>query len=145
MSGLALKLAPKERILINGAVIENGNRRFSFTITTPNTKVLKLKDAISPERSQTPLGRICYNIQLILTGDASKKDKMNSIFTAIDTLSSILEDKVSQQVFHEAKSALSKDKPYTALKLIKQLLPLESHLLELHLGIPVSSYPQLKL
>ena len=27
MSGLVIKLAPKERILINGAVIENGDRR----------------------------------------------------------------------------------------------------------------------
>ena len=27
MSGLVLKLSPKERVLINGAVIENGDRR----------------------------------------------------------------------------------------------------------------------
>jgi len=27
MAGLALKLAPKERVLINGVVVENGPRR----------------------------------------------------------------------------------------------------------------------
>lgn len=27
MTGLVLKLGPKERVLINGAVIENGDRR----------------------------------------------------------------------------------------------------------------------
>ncbi len=27
MSGLVLKLGPKERVLINGAVIENGDKR----------------------------------------------------------------------------------------------------------------------
>ena len=36
MSGLILKLSPKERILINGAVIENGDRRSRLAIMTPN-------------------------------------------------------------------------------------------------------------
>ncbi|MDJ0638091.1 MAG: flagellar biosynthesis repressor FlbT, partial [Paracoccaceae bacterium] len=36
MSGLVLKLAPKERVLINGAVIENGDRRTRMSILTPN-------------------------------------------------------------------------------------------------------------
>ena len=36
MSGLVLKLAPRERVLINGAVIENGERRSRLAIMTPN-------------------------------------------------------------------------------------------------------------
>ena len=36
MSGLVLKLAPNERVLINGAVIENGDRRSKIAIKTPN-------------------------------------------------------------------------------------------------------------
>lgn len=35
MTGLVLKLAPKERVLINGAVIENGDRRSRLAIMTP--------------------------------------------------------------------------------------------------------------
>ena len=34
MSGLVLKLAPNERVLINGAVIENGDRRSKISIKT---------------------------------------------------------------------------------------------------------------
>ena len=45
MSGLVLKLAPKERVLINGAVIENGDRRTRVAILTPNANILRLKDA----------------------------------------------------------------------------------------------------
>ena len=33
MSGLVLKLAPRERVLINGAVIENGDKRARLAIT----------------------------------------------------------------------------------------------------------------
>ena len=34
MSGLVLKLSPKERVLINGAVIENGDRRSKLSIVS---------------------------------------------------------------------------------------------------------------
>ena len=49
MSGLVLKLAPKERVLINGAVIENGDRRTRVSILTPNANILRLKDALHPD------------------------------------------------------------------------------------------------
>ena len=44
MSGLVLKLAPNERVLINGAVIENGDRRTRLSIRTPHTHILRLAD-----------------------------------------------------------------------------------------------------
>ncbi len=50
MSGLVLKLAPHERVLINGAVIENGDKRSRLAIMTPNANILRLRDAIHPER-----------------------------------------------------------------------------------------------
>lgn len=131
MSGLSLNLAPKERFLINGAVVEGGPRRSRITIITPDTKVLRLKDAIHPECSETPLGRICYNLQLVLTGDTKLDGKM--MISAIDSISSILVDVRSRQIFESAKSALKENRPYTALKLIKQLLPIEKHLLEMRL------------
>ena len=52
MSGLVLKLAPKERILINGAVIENGDRRSRLSIMTPNANILRLRDAIHPRSEE---------------------------------------------------------------------------------------------
>ena len=47
MSGLVLKLSPKERVLINGAVIENGDRRSRLSIMTPGANILRLRDAIA--------------------------------------------------------------------------------------------------
>ena len=63
MSGLVLKLAPKERILINGAVIENGDRRSRLSIMTPNANILRLRDAIHPGEVTTPVRRVCYIAQ----------------------------------------------------------------------------------
>ena len=70
MSGLVLKLGPKERVLINGAVVENGDRRSRLSIVTPNANILRLRDAIHPEEVNTPVRRVCYIAQLVLSGDA---------------------------------------------------------------------------
>ena len=70
MSGLVLKLAPKERVLINGAVIENGEKRSRLSVMTPNANILRLRDAIHPDEVNTPVRRVCYIAQLVLSGDA---------------------------------------------------------------------------
>ena len=71
MSGLVLKLGPRERVLINGAVIENGDRRSRLSIVTPNANILRLRDAIHPDEARTPVRRLCFTTQLVLTGDAA--------------------------------------------------------------------------
>ena len=54
MSGLVLKLGPHERIMINGVVMENGDRRTRLNVLTPDANVLRLRDAIHPDEANTP-------------------------------------------------------------------------------------------
>ena len=70
MTGLILKLAPHERVLINGAVIENGDRRSRFAVVTPKANILRLRDAIHPEQVRTPVRRVAYIAQMVLAGEA---------------------------------------------------------------------------
>jgi len=65
VSGLVLKLGPKERLLINGAVIENGERRSRVTVLTSNAKILRLKDAIHLDDATTPVKRACCLARII--------------------------------------------------------------------------------
>ena len=58
MAGLVLKLGPKERVLLNGAVIENGDKRCKFSIVSPDAKILRLKDALHPDEVKTPVARV---------------------------------------------------------------------------------------
>lgn len=69
MSGLVIKLSPNERLLINGAVIQNGERRGKISILSPNVKILRLKDAIHPLDSDTPVKRLIHIAQFALSGD----------------------------------------------------------------------------
>lgn len=129
MSGLVLKLSPKERVLINGAVIENGNRRSRLSIVTPNANILRLKDAIHPEEVNTPVRRVCYIAQLILSGDAQHEDGRLQLLRGIEQLSQVLTDPDSRSILDLASSAVLEDQFYHALKQLRALLPREERLL----------------
>ncbi|MCK0141211.1 flagellar biosynthesis repressor FlbT [Aliiroseovarius sp. F20344] len=129
MSGLVLKLSPKERVLINGAVIENGDRRSRLSIVTPNANILRLKDAIHPEEVNTPVRRVCYIAQLILSGDAESDEGKLQLLRGIEQLSQVLTDSDSRTILVAASSTVLDDQFYQALKHLRTLLPREERLL----------------
>lgn len=129
MSGLVLKLGPKERVLINGAVIENGDRRSRLSIVTPNANILRLRDAIHPEEVNTPVRRVCYIAQLVLSGDAEKDEARIQMLRGIEQLSQALVDIDSREQLTAATDAVLDDQYYQALKLLRNLLPREERLI----------------
>jgi len=129
MSGLVLKLGPKERVLINGAVIENGDRRSRLSIVTPNANILRLRDAIHPEEVNTPVRRVCYIAQLVLSGDAEKEDAKLQLLRGIEQLSQVLTDQDSRKLLSTASDEVLEEQYYQALKALRGLLPREDRLL----------------
>lgn len=129
MSGLVLKLGPKERVLINGAVIENGDRRSRLSIVTPNANILRLRDAIHPEEVNTPVRRVCYIAQLVLSGDADKDEARLQLLRGIEQLSQVLTDPDSRQQLANATAAVLEDQFYQSLKTLRALLPREARLM----------------
>ena len=128
MSGLVLKLGPHERVLINGAVIENGERRSRLAIMTPNANILRLRDAIHPEEVNTPVRRVCYLAQLVLSGDADPADTQRQLLRGIEQLSQVLIDHDSRTQLAAASRAVLDDQHYQALKALRSLLPREERL-----------------
>lgn len=129
MSGLVLKLGPKERVLINGAVIENGDRRSRVTVLTAKANILRLKDAIHPNDANTPVRRACYLAQLLLSGEGETTLIWERLFGQVHTLSEILYDRKSNDLLSQAKCNITDRNAYACLKTLRQLLPLETRLL----------------
>lgn len=129
MTGLVLKLGPKERILINGVVVENGDRRGRVHILTPNAKILRLKDAIHPDEVNTPVRRVCYILQLILSGDANLSDGKRQVINGIEQLSHAFWDVDSRRILDTSTNYVIKDQFYPGLKSLRLLLARESRLM----------------
>ena len=129
MTGLVLKLSPNERVLINGAVIENGDRRSRISIMTPGANILRLRDAIRPDEVTTPVRRVCYIAQLVLSGDADVALARQQIFRGIEQLSYAFLDPDSLETLDSATKLVASGDFYRALRTLRSLLPREERLL----------------
>jgi flagellar protein FlbT len=129
VSGLVLKLGPKERVLINGAVIENGDRRSRLSIMTPGANILRLRDAIHPDQANTPVRRVCYIAQLVISGDAEADDARPQLLKGIEQLSQVFTDRDSRILLGQATQAVLDRQHYQALKALRSLLPREERLM----------------
>lgn len=128
MSGLILKLSPKERILINGAVIENGERRTRLAIKSPEAHILRLRDAIHPNEAKTPVKRVCYAVQLVLSGDADPDEAHLQLMRNLEELSQVFSDQDSARCLSLATDALISGDHYRCLKALRGLIPREERL-----------------
>ena len=130
MTGLVLKLGPRERVMVNGVVMENGDRRTRLNIITPEANVLRLRDAIPPHEANTPVKRVAYIAQLVLAGEADKELAKRQLLTGIEQLSHVFRDSESQQSLDHATESIVVDNFYPALKALRSLIGRESRLLE---------------
>jgi flagellar biosynthesis repressor protein FlbT len=129
MTGLVLKLGPKERIMINGVVMENGDRRTRLNVISPEAHVLRLRDAIHPEEVNTPVTRVCYIAQLVLAGETSADDAKPQLLRGIEQLRFVFNDTNSRDLLADAAEAVQRHKYYPALKALRLLMTRERQLL----------------
>ena len=87
--GLRLRLRPHERIIVNGCVLTNGDRRNTITVSSFG-QVLRGKYVMQPEEAKSPLGRLYFTIQMLLIQGFEEKihrhaSKLGAfIFTQMD-------------------------------------------------------------
>ena len=129
MNGLVLKLAPGERVLINGAVVENGDRRARLTLLTPGANILRLRDAIHPEEATTPVKRVAYIAQLAVAGEAAPEEAQAQLSHGLKQLAAVFDDAESAAAIAGAQAHVAEGRFYPALRAVRTLLPREAALL----------------
>lgn len=83
MAGLMLKFPAGDRIVVNGAVIENVGRSARLRLLTPQTQLLRLRDAVDPEAATTPVARLAHVVQMMLIGELAPGDAVPETLTAL--------------------------------------------------------------
>jgi len=74
MAGLILKLRPHEQLMINGVIVENGDRKTRIRIKTEGANILRLRDAMRPDEATTPLKRAYYIAQMAVAGQITNTE-----------------------------------------------------------------------
>ncbi len=128
MSGLVLKLAPGERFIVNGATIENGDRPARIRISDPKIRVLRCRDALRPEEVDTPVKRIYFAIQLIITGDSDEQTLKPAIDDACAELLDVFRP-FGADLIPTLRSMICRGNFYSALCHLRPIIEIEAQLL----------------
>lgn len=126
--GLVLSLAPGERVLVNGVMLENGDRPSSLRIADPDARVLRCRDALRPEEVTSPARRVYFAIQLFISGDLDPARAMDALLRECDDLAIAFEP-VNRSWIRVLTDMLRKGNFYSALCHLKPILRIESELL----------------
>jgi flagellar biosynthesis repressor protein FlbT len=130
MSGLVLALAPNETVIVNGAVIENGDKPSRLRIRTADARVLRSADALHPSEVNTPAKRIYFAIQLFITGDLDE-----SVFPAVEAECESLAhvfSPINSELIPILLSMLRRGNHYSALCHLRSIIAMEAELLNLN-------------
>jgi len=129
MGGLILKLRAHEQVLVNGVVMQNGDRNARLIVKTPDAKILRLRDAIHPDEVDTPVKRVCYIAQLVVAGEADRDQGRAQLLSGIAQLRDALKGLSVSHHLTEAEAAVEQGNFYSAMRSLRRILPTESVLL----------------
>ena len=88
---LKLSLKPGEKFVVNGAVIENGDRRATLLLQN-KASILREKDIMQPEDVRTPAQRIYFPIMMMYLENAAAKEVYDEFVTRLSEFMSVLEN-----------------------------------------------------
>ncbi len=120
MSGLILKLRPHEEILINGAIVENGDYKTRLRIKSESVNILRLRDAITAKEATTPLKQAYFIAQCAVSGELTPRVAGDQIKTALNKVDTEWTDAGS--LFDHIEEASQSGDFYGAMRAIGELI-----------------------
>lgn len=135
---LKLSLKPGEKIVLNGAVIQNGDRRTTMLLQN-KASVLREKDIMQVEDANTPARRIYLPVMMMYLSGHDDAENYNEFALRMTEFMSV----VSQVGILEDCVAISKDvmagEYYKALSRCRKLMEYEAERLNVTECLPTNA------
>jgi flagellar biosynthesis repressor protein FlbT len=119
---LKISLKPDERIIIGGAVLQNGGARSDFVIEN-SVPILREKDIMGLTDANSPCRRIYFAIQLMYVDEKNIEEHRTTYWELVKDVTNAapstigLIDQISEHILH--------DRYYQALKQTNKLIEYE--------------------
>lgn len=121
---LKLTLKPKERFVINGAVVVNGERR-SHLLIQNNVSILREKDVMQESEANTPVRRIYFAVQMLYLDDANSSAYYQLFERRLEEFLGAIKDREARAQCANILSDVENGNYYRALSTCKKLFPFE--------------------
>lgn len=133
---LKLSLKPGEKFVLNGAVVQNGDRRTTLVLQN-KASVLREKDIMQPEDAATPARRIYFPMMMMYLDDGGATRYYDEFAQRLtEFMGAIRNPEVLTDCVAISKHAMAREY-YKALMLCRKLIEYEDE----RLGNVASSLP----
>lgn len=126
---LRLTLKPNERILINGCVVRNSDRRQLLVIEN-HADIVREADLLGETEARTPVKEVYFFIQAALLDTSKRKKLVPIIQTKLAQLVPVFHDEVGEHIF-EAANHVSQADFYKGMRALRPLMEYEDRLFEM--------------
>lgn len=122
MSGLILRLRPFEELLINGVLVQNGDRKTQLRIKTEDASILRVRDVMRPEDATTPERRAYYIAQLAVAGELAASEARTILAAALQQLAASHSSRRETEAIARAASELENGRLYSVMRSLRDLV-----------------------
>ncbi len=124
---LKITIKPHERLIIGGAVIQNGNLKSELIIEN-NVPILRAKDIMSLHEADSPCKRIYFAIQLMYVDQENLAEHHKLYWELVRDVSEAAPSR--KPVLQEISNDVLNGHYYKALKLTRSLIAYEQEAME---------------
>lgn len=129
---LKIQLKPKERIIINGAVVEGNPDSRTEIIILNNASVMRQKHIMQEEEANTPAKRLYFTLQMLYI-DSENHDKYKQLYEGFHgDLERTVTLPVLKQSLQLIKDAVTESRFYDAMKVCRDLVSAEEEILKIN-------------
>ena len=126
---LKLTLRPRERFVLNGGVLINGDRRSDLIIEN-QVSLLRERDILQSDEADTPMKRIYFTIMMMYMDGGLEGDYYDQFSELMTDFMCAVTTKEVVQKCHRILDDVHEQRFYTAMMMSKSLLPFEKERLE---------------
>ncbi len=137
MAGLVLSLKANEKFLVNGALVQNGDKRGQIHLPDSSVNVLRVSDCLHPDEINTPVRHAYYLTQILLSGDADRESGALTLLSTLNTLDKVFAGTKVAKEIGKAMLSASAGRYYSVLCTLKRVFALEAQMLAVPLSMPV--------
>ena len=133
---LKLSLKPGERFVLNGAVVQNGDRR-GVLVLQNKASVLREKDIMQAEEATTPARRIYFPVMMMYLEEAAAKDHFDDFAQRMGEFMKVIRNAdILAECVNASKHVLGRNY-YKALMSCRRLIEYEDERLgNVSAGVP---------
>jgi flagellar protein FlbT len=126
---LKLTLKPHERVVVNGCVIRNGDRRQALTVEN-RADIVRESDLLKPEAQATPVSKVYFLLQTALIRPETREQAITAIQKGLVELACCFGPEMRKRVMVAANYVSIADY-YKAMSEMRAVLRYEAELMQM--------------